>query len=120
MRRITLLAAAWSLLMAGALIAQTTISGLSASAASLTFSYQVNAAILPGSQTVTINAAGAAATATLSVRVVSVPSGWLTVTPDTGRAPLSLSVTVNPTGLPPGSYAGLITVNTVPAGSNPA
>ena len=52
--------------------------------------------------------------------MVSTPSGWLTVTPDTGRAPLGLSVSVNPTGLAPGSYTGLITVNTVPAGGNPA
>lgn len=104
--------------MAGALQAQT--STITSSAASLNFSYQVNASTLPTAQTVNITATGAAATSTLSVQVVSTPSGWLTVTPDTGRAPLGLSVTVNPTGLAPGSYTGLITVNTVPPGSNPA
>jgi uncharacterized protein (TIGR03437 family) len=108
------------LLMTGALTAQTTASTLSASLPSLTFPYQVNATALPGSQSVTINATGAAATSTLAVTVASVPSGWLTVTPDTGRAPLALTVSVNPTGLAPGSYGGLITVNTVPAGANPA
>jgi uncharacterized protein (TIGR03437 family) len=121
MYRTTLLASgAWILLMTGALPAQTTAAGLSASASSLTYSYQVNAATLPASQTVTVTATGASASSTLSVKVVSAPSGWLTVTPDTGRSPLSLSVSVNPTGLAPGSYAGLITVNTVPPGSNPA
>src|SRR5690242_7113498 len=121
MHRITILAAgAAAFLLPGALIAQTPTSGLSASASSLTFSYQVNVAALPASQTVTINATGSAAGSTLSVGVVSVPAGWLTVTPDTGRGPLSLSVSTNPTGLPPGSYAGMITANTVPAGSNPA
>src|SRR5215472_1545201 len=121
MRRNTLLAAcAGALLAAGAHAASTTTTGLSASAASLSFSYQVNAATLPAAQAVTINATGSVAGSTLSVQVVSVPAGWLTVTPDTGRAPLGLSVSVNPTGLAPGSYAGLITVNTVPPGSNPA
>src|SRR5689334_21255235 len=103
----------------GVVMAQTT-SGLTANPATVTFSYQVNATTLPGSQNVTINAAGAAAASTLSVAVVSVPPGWLTVTPDSGRAPLALVVSANPTGLAPGSYSGTITVNTVPAGSNPA
>ncbi len=119
MRRTTLLGAG-VLLLAVAAAAQTTGSGLTASLPSLTFPYQVNAATLPGSQTVTINATGAAATSTLAVQVACAPTGWLTVTPDTGRAPLALTVSVNPTGLAPGSYAGLITVNTVPPGANPA
>jgi hypothetical protein len=32
-------------------------------------------------------------------QAVSTPPGWLTVTPDTGHAPLTLTITVNPTGL---------------------
>ena len=121
MRSITLRAAlAWAVSITTALAATATTSGLTPSAASLSFSYQVNAPILPTSQTLTIAATGTAATLALSVAVVSTPSGWLTVTPDSGRAPLGLSVSVNPTGLAPGSYTGLITVNTVPAGSNPA
>src|SRR5689334_22180052 len=111
MRRIIFQAAfAWTITMGGALTAQT--SGLTASASNLSFSYQVNAAIMPSALPLTINATGAAATSTLSVQVRSTPSGWLTVTPDTGRAPLGLSVSVNTTGLAPGSYSGLITVNT--------
>jgi hypothetical protein len=120
MRRTTLQAAvAWAVTITSALAATAT-STLTPSAASLSFSYQVNASTLPTSQTLTIAATGTAATSILSVQVVSTPSGWLTVTPDTGRAPLGLSASVNPTGLAPGSYTGLITVNTVPAGSNPA
>src|SRR5690348_1616815 len=110
MRRTILPLATWMLLMTGVLAAQTVASTLTASLPSLTFPYQVNAASLPANQTVTINATGAAATSALTVRVVSAPTGWLTVTPDTGRAPLPLTVSVNPTGLPPGSYVGLITV----------
>src|SRR5262249_22130589 len=62
------------------------------------------------------------ATSTLPITVVaaSTPQGWLTVTPDTGHSPLAMTVTVNPTGLAPGSYTGTITINTTPAGSNPA
>src|SRR5207248_5613044 len=56
----------------------------------------------------------------ISVVVASAPQGWLTVTPDSGHSPLALTVTVNPTSLTPGSYAGSITINTVPPGSNPA
>jgi uncharacterized protein (TIGR03437 family) len=119
MRR-TITLVSWALLAAGTVAAQTTASTLSASLSTLAFSYQVNAAALPATQTVTINATGAAASSTLSVSVVSAPTGWLTVTPDTGRAPQPLAVSVNPTGLAPGSYTGLITVNTVPAGANPA
>jgi uncharacterized protein (TIGR03437 family) len=52
--------------------------------------------------------------------VTSVPQGWLTVTPDYGRAPLSLTVTVNPTGLTPGSYSGSLTIDTIPASRLPA
>ena len=56
----------------------------------------------------------------MSVVFTSSPQGWLTVTPDSGHSPLALTVTVNPTSLTPGSYSGTITINTVPAGSNPA
>ena len=112
MRSTTLQTAVAWMLVTGALTAQTTTSTITASLPSLSFAYQVNAASLPTALTVTINATGAALTSTLAVQVVSTPSGWLTVTPDTGRAPLALSVSVNPTGLAPGSYAGLITVNT--------
>jgi hypothetical protein len=38
--------------------------------------------------------------------------GWLTVTPGSGTSPLALTVTVNPTGLSPGSYTGIITLGT--------
>ena len=99
--------------MTAILTAQTT-GGLTANPATMSFAYQVNATVLPATQTLTINASGTAATAPLNVQVISTPSGWLTVTPDTGRSPLALAVSVNPTGLAPGSYSGMVTVNTVP------
>jgi uncharacterized protein (TIGR03437 family) len=102
-----------------ALLAQTA-STLTPTPATLDFSYQVNDATLPASKNLTVNGTGTSASLPLVVQVTSTPAGWLTVTPDSGRAPLALVVSVNPTGLSPGSYAGLITVNTTPAGSNPA
>jgi uncharacterized protein (TIGR03437 family) len=56
----------------------------------------------------------------MAVTYTSTPVGWLTVTPDSGHSPLALSVVVNPTGMTPGSYVGTITIDTVPASSNPA
>jgi uncharacterized protein (TIGR03437 family) len=91
---------------------------LTANPASLDFAYQVNDAVLPAAKTLTINSAGAATPPMVSVSATSAPAGWLTVTPDTGRTPLTLSVSVNTTGLAPGSYAGAITVSM--AGGNPA
>jgi uncharacterized protein (TIGR03437 family) len=81
---------------------------------SLNFSYQVNSAVLPSSQTVQVAVPTALAASVLSVQY---PMGWLTVTPDTGRAPLALTVNVNPTGLAPGSYAGAIVISSSAAGS---
>ena len=120
MRRFAVAAALAGIALFAGVVAAQTSSGLTANPASISFSYQVNAAALPATQTLTINASGSAAASTLAVNVVSVPTGWLTVTPDTGRSPLALAVSANPTGLAPGSYSGTITVNTVPAGSNPA
>lgn len=108
-----------ALLLAGSLtllpaIAQTV--SPTAAPASLSFSYQVNSAVLPSSQTVQITVPAALATSILSVQY---PMGWLTVTPDTGRAPLALTVNVNPTGLSPGGYVGAISVTPSTPGSTP-
>jgi uncharacterized protein (TIGR03437 family) len=94
--------------------------GPTAAPGSVSFSYQVNAAV-PAPVKVTVSLPAASATLPLSVTsILSVPQGWLTVTPDYGRAPLSLTVTVNPTGLTPGSYSGTITIDTIPASRLPA
>lgn len=47
------------------------------------------------------------------------PCGWLAVTPDQGHAPLTLTVSVNPTGLTPGSYPGSFVVDTLPGSGSP-
>jgi len=94
--------------------------GPSATPTSLSFSYQVNSSIMPAAAKVTATLPASIALLPLSVTYTSTPVGWLTVTPDSGYAPLTLSVMVNPTGMAPGSYVGTITIDTVPASSNPA
>lgn len=106
------------LLCAAAAAAQS--AGPTVTPAALAFSYQVNSATLPAASKLNVTLPAASVALPMSVTVASAPQGWLTVTPDTGRSPLALTVTVNPTSLTPGSYTGTITINTVPSGSNPA
>jgi len=90
-----------------------------ATPSALVFSYQVNGATPLPAQTVQVTVPTGSTGAILTVAVVT-PTGWLTVTPDQGRAPLALTVRANPTGLTPGSYSGQITVTSPDAVSNPA
>src|SRR3954452_18668949 len=101
-------------------IAAAQSAGPTASPGSLTFNYQVNSTIFPAPAKLTATLPAATSTLSLSVVSSSSPQGWLTVTPDSGHSPLAMTVTVNPTSLTPGSYSGTITINSVPAGSNPA
>jgi uncharacterized protein (TIGR03437 family) len=95
-------------------------SGPTVTPATLAFTYQMNSATLPAAAKLTAALPAAIATLPMTAVVVSSPVGWLTVTPDSGHSPFAMTVTVNPTSLTPGSYSGTITINSVPAGSNPA
>ena len=77
----------------------------------LNYAYQ-SGGNLPQAQAVTV-------TASLAVAFTAAASagGWLSVSPASGTTPASLSVSVNPTGLSPGSYNGTITI-TAPGASN--
>jgi uncharacterized protein (TIGR03437 family) len=88
-------------------------SGLSATPGTLSFSYQVNSSTYPAALKVAITGPS-----TLTLKI-STTQDWLSITPDTGHTPLQLSVTVNPTGIPPGSYGASITIDTVTAPHNP-
>ena len=101
-------------------LAATTSSGPTASPTSLTFSYQVNNATLPAAAKVTVTLPSTKSTLPMTVVAASAPQGWLTVSPDSGRSPLALSVEVNPTSMAPGSYFGTITIDAVPATGSPA
>ena len=97
--------------------------GPTASVTSLTFTYTANSAIPPVTKDknpfiVTLPASMSAQT--MQAVAASNPQGWLSVTPSTGRSPLSLTVTVNATTLDPGSHSGTITIDTAVPSGNPA
>ncbi len=111
----TLVLASLTLLGAEMLRAQPTANPLL-----FNFTYQVGSTTLPapGKLTATLSKSTASGyTLTASTANVSLPDGWLTVTPRGGASPLALTVTVNPTGLSPGSYTGFVALGTNPATS---
>lgn len=118
LRRIA--AGGWAGLFLWTGLAAAQSSGPTTSPTTLSFSYQVNSTNYPAPAKLTATLPAASSAMPLSVTVSATPPGWLTVTPDSGHSPMALSVIVNPTTLTPGSYSGTITINTVPAGSNPA
>jgi len=86
---------------------------LSANPASLNFTYTLGLAA-PAAQSVVVNASGTSAPITIQLE----SAGWLQVTPTTGTAPATLSVTATPGTLAAGTYNGKITV-TSPASVTP-
>jgi uncharacterized protein (TIGR03437 family) len=89
--------------------------GITVSPASVTFSYQVGSATLPASSKVTVTLPTGTPNSTVVVAQASSAPAWLVVTPASGYSPLALTLTANPTGLPPGTYPGSIAISTVPA-----
>ena len=77
----------------------------------------MNSATLPTPAKLTATASKSTPANYTLTASVSPPLSWLTVTPGGGASPLALTVTVNPTGLSPGSYSGVITLGTNPGTS---
>ena len=91
------------------------------SPSTLNFSWAIGAA-LPGAQTVSLKLSSGSAAYTAAITPnPNDPTGgaWLIATPDSGNAPGSLSVRVNPETLSPGIYTAAVTV-TVTGVANPA
>jgi uncharacterized protein (TIGR03437 family) len=106
-------AALAALVASGAWAASST--SITVSPTSVTFTYQVGSATMPASGKVTVTLpSGSASSTVLDAQVNSAPA-WLTVTPASGYSPLNLTLTANPTGLPPGNYPATIAISTVPA-----
>ncbi len=95
-----------------------TASPLAAAPASLTFSYQLGATALPAPQQINVTSVPAGASFTVAVAGSPANGAWLLVSATTARAPATLRVQVNPTGLAAGSYAATITL-TGTAGAPP-
>lgn len=73
----------------------------------LTFSWQAGGA-LPAAQVIAVKGSGAATTYTAST-----PPGdlWVLASPESGKVPGNISVTVNPSTLPPATYSSSVTIN---------
>jgi uncharacterized protein (TIGR03437 family) len=84
---------------------------------SLSFSWTTGAAA-PPSQTVIIISPGATLTFTAAASTTS-GGNWLSVTPTSGNVNNTLTISVNPAGLSPGTYNGTITITPSGAGNPP-
>lgn len=104
-----------SLMLTSTVWAQT----LTTNASTLRFTATIGASSLPAPQSVSVQSAPPGGSFSVAVTGPAPHfAGWLLVSAASGRAPQTLSVQVNPTGLAAGSYTGTITL-TGAAGSPP-
>jgi lysophospholipase L1-like esterase len=87
-------------------VSNNSIASLTASPGSFQFNAQQGGA-LPGAQTITV----AASDDGVSQFSASSNAGWLAVSPLSATTPETLTVSVNDTGLAPGTYNGLVTLS---------
>jgi len=80
----------------------------------LTYSYQAGNA-LPAAQTVAMKIS--TGTPAYTVTITGTNTLWLTVTPDTGKLPATLSARANPTSLAVGQYLATIVVTVIGVGT---
>ena len=78
----------------------------SASPNALKFTFQLGGSTLPAAQNVAVRASAGKPTYT-----VTAVDPWVTCTPSTGSLPATLSVLVNPNGLPAGTYTSIVGIN---------
>ncbi len=90
-----------SLAIAVPAAAQTLPNTLTPTPASLSFTWQTGTA-LPPAQTVSVKAGNS--TVAFTTAVAPLGTQWITITPSSGNLPASMSVLVNPSGLPIGTY----------------
>jgi len=79
---------------------------IAASKSQLDFSYTLGGSVPPPQVVQITNAGGGSLLWNASSNV-----GWLSVSPASGTAPSSISVSVNPAGLPSGTFSGTITIS---------
>ncbi len=89
-----------------------------AAAPSLTLSSNAVSFSSAGSQSVSVGSSGTTLSFTASAGTSSGGS-WLSVAPSSGSTPATLTVSVNSSGLVPGSYTGTVTVNAPNSANNP-
>ena len=111
MKKVLLLCAA----LTGAVQAQQVT--VTATPASLTFTYQAGSTTLPASQTVSLKASSG--TPTFTMAITGTNALWLTASPDSGKLPATITVRVNPTTLPAATYNNVAVTITVTGVTNP-
>ncbi len=84
---------------------------VTAAPTSVTFTYQIGAAKLPTAQAVSVRSN--TGTPAYAVAIAGGNALWLTVSPDSGNLPGSLSFVVNPTSLAVGSYMATVNITIV-------
>lgn len=80
---------------------------VTATPANVSFTYQVGA-VLPAAQTVSVKSS--AGTLAFTTSITGTNALWLTVSPDSGKLPGSLSLRANPTSLAVGTYTATVIV----------
>lgn len=85
--------------------AQTSSNTLTPTPASLSFVWQTGTA-LPAAQTVSVKAGNS--TVAFTTAIAPLGTQWITITPGAGNLPAAMSVLVNPSGLPIGTYNVII------------
>ena len=95
-----------AIILTVSLTVQSPSAALVVTPSAVTFTYQAGGAV-PSAQTVTISNP---ASGSLPFTVASVSDSWFSVSPSGGNTPGSLSVSVSPQSLQPGSYNGSFTL----------
>lgn len=100
-----LISSIFALASAVPVAAQTSSNTLTPTPASLSFVWQTGAA-LPAAQTVSVKAGNS--TVAFTTAIAPLGTQWITITPGAGNLPAAMSVLVNPSGLPIGTYNVII------------
>lgn len=95
-----------------------TLPNLTATPASVAFTYTIGATTLPNAQTVTIKSS-VTSTQLNCTLAISPAAPWLIVSPLSGKTQFSLSVRVNPTSLPAGVQSTAIVITSAGAANSP-
>ncbi len=91
---------------------QSTEASVQVSPSSLNFSYQVGG-LVPIPQSLSVNSSIASVALSYSASATAYNGAWLTGTGLSGNTPGTITVSVNPAGVPPGTYTGGIIVTAV-------
>ena len=100
-------------LAVASLVASAQTNGITLSPAVFTINYQLGSTALPTAQTMQVQTTPKGLNVALAVSGAPFNAAWLLISANAGVSPASIKIEANPTGLPAGAYAGIITVTAV-------